>query len=276
MTATDKRLAGKRIVITRAPEQSAEMVRALENLGAEVALLPVVAFAPPEDWRSLDDALRRLKGFDAILFLSRNAVRYIFQRCRTLGIQCEALGSSNRLIAAVGPATAEEAAREGLRVNFVAKNRTGESLVGELRDRLAGRSVLLPRSDRGDARIPSALREAGASVTEVIAYRTVAPENLDPAILGRVQRAEVDAIVFASPSAFRNLSDSIGADAMTKISGRVHFAAIGPTTARAVRESGARVDIEVSDAASIGVSAIADALAQFFQQRSAAAPVRSA
>jgi uroporphyrinogen-III synthase len=276
MTTIDKPLAGKRVVVTRAPEQSSELVRALENQGAEVILLPVVAFAPPEDWGELDEALRNLKGFDAILFLSRNAVRYVFQRCRELGVKCEALGSQDRLIAAVGPATAEEAAKEGLHVNFVAQNRTGESLVRELRDRLAGRSVLLPRSDRGDARVPSALRAAGANVTEVIAYRTVAPEKLDPAVLTNIRRAQVDAIVFASPSAFRNLANAMGGEAMNAISQQVHLAAIGPTTARAIREASARVEIEVSDAASIGISAVADALAQYFQQRSDAAPVRSA
>jgi uroporphyrinogen-III synthase len=276
MAPVEKPLVGKRIVITRAPEQAAELAEALETLGAEVTSLPVVAFAPPEGWYALDDALRKLNGFDAILFLSRNAVRYVFQRCRQLGIKCEALSSSNRLIAAVGPATAAEAKEKGLGVNFVAENHTGEALVRELRGRLEGRNVLLPRSDRGDARVPSALREAGANVTEVIAYRTVAPEQLDPAILTHIRKADVDAIVFASPSAFVNLSDSIGGDVTRAISERVHFAAIGPTTARAIREAGARVDIEVSDAASIGTSGVADAIARYFQQRNAAAPVRSA
>jgi len=270
MTTIDKPLAGKRIVVTRAAEQSVELVRTLENLGAEVALLPVVAFAPPEDCSAVDEALRNLNRFDAILFLSRNAVRYVSQRCRALGMVRETLGSSNRLIAAVGPATAAEAEKEGLRVNFIAENRTGESLVHELRERITGRCVLLPRSDRGGAGVPSALRDAGATVTEVIAYRTVAPEHLDPAIVRRIRRGEVDSVVFASPSAFRNFSDSIGGEAVNKISGSVHFAAIGPTTARAIRESGARVDIEVTDGTSIGVPSIGGALAQFFQERAAA------
>jgi uroporphyrinogen-III synthase len=244
-------------------------------MGADVTSLPVIAFAPPDDWQALDNALRRLKDFDTILFLSRNAVRYLFQRCRQLGIKCEALGSANRFIAAVGPATAEEVANEGWRVNFVAENHTGEALVRELRDRLEGRNVLLPRSDRGDERVPSALREAGANVTGVIAYRTVVPEQLDPAILSRIRGCEVDAIVFASPSAFANLSDSIGRDAMKALSERVHFAAIGPTTAHAIRNSGARVGAEVSDAAEIGISGVARALADSFQQHGAAAPARS-
>jgi uroporphyrinogen-III synthase len=276
MRASHKPLAGKRIVITRAPEQSAELAAALEDMGAEVIRLPLVAFAPLEDKRPLDSALRNLATFDAILFLSRNAVRYVCERCGDLGINSEALTSANRLIAAVGPATAEEAARKGLRVNIVAKNRTGESLVHELRENLAGRNILLPRSDRSDARVRSALREVGANVTEVIAYRTVAPETLDARIVNTMRQGGVDAIVFASPSACHNFSAYIGGDAARQISERVHFAAIGPATARAIRESSARVDIEVSDATSIGIDAIAEALAHFFQKSATAAPARSA
>ena len=55
-----KPLAGKCLVITRAPEQAREMIHALEVLGAKVLLLPMVEFEPPEDLRGLDDALRKL------------------------------------------------------------------------------------------------------------------------------------------------------------------------------------------------------------------------
>ena len=58
----------------------------------------------------------------------------------------------------------------------------------ELRDSVGGRKVLLPRSDRGDRRLLSALRGCGADVTEVIVYRTAAPETLDPEVLNRIRR----------------------------------------------------------------------------------------
>jgi uroporphyrinogen III methyltransferase/synthase len=256
-------LANRRIVLTRAPEQASELARALESLGAEVILFPTVAFAPPEDWQKLDEQLRHLDWFDAILFLSKNAVRYIFERCAQLGIKCEMIESSNRFIAAVGPATAQALTEKGLRVNYVAKNHTGESLVGELRESLAGRRVLLPRSDRGDDRVPNALREIGASVTEVIAYRTAAPAALDPAILARVRGGEVDAVVFASPSAFHNLRDSVGAADIAQLSARIQFVAIGPTTSRSIRESGARVAIEAEETSAAGLAA---ALAKHYRR----------
>ena len=261
-----KPLAGKRLVITRAPEQAREIIRALEALGAEVLLLPMVEFAPPDDWRELDDALRKLSGFDAILFLSRNAVRYIFKRCHELGIKCEALQSSKCLIAAVGPGTAQAIALEGFRVDYIARNQTGEALVKELGDRVAERKVLLPRSDRGDARLSKALRKSGAQLTEVIAYRTAAPEEIKPELLAHVRGGEVDAVVFASPSAFHNFSDIVGANVVASLSPRVQFAAIGPTTANAIRAAGVRVEIEATDPSA---SELANSIVMYFQRQAA-------
>jgi uroporphyrinogen-III synthase len=265
--AATQPLVGKRIVLTRAAEDSAEFACALESLGSEIIYAPMVAFAPPDDWQKLDDQLKRLDFFDAILFLSKHAARYIFERCAQLGIKCEGVGSANRLIAAVGPATARALKEKGIRVDYVAKKQTGESLVDELRESLAGRRVLLPRSDRGDDRVPYALREIGASVTEVIAYRN-APATLDPVVLARIRGGEADAIVFASPSAFHNFRDAVGDPEIAKLSMRTEFVAIGPTTAGAVRDAGARVAVEATESTAAGLAA---ALTKHYQQRNSPA-----
>jgi uroporphyrinogen-III synthase len=271
----EKPLAGKRIVVTRAPEQTQDLVRALERLGAEVAVLPMVVFAPPHDSGPLDRALRGISGFDWVLFTSQNAVRFFSRRMSELGLKRNPRESSAQRIAAVGPATAEAAAQEGFCVDYVAKNNTGESLARELQISLVGRKVLLPRSDRADVRLPASLRESGAQVSEVIAYRTAAPETLDPAILGRIRRGEVDVIALASPSAFHNLSAAIGSNSeLAALSTRVRFAAIGPTTARALREAGVDVEIETSESSAAGAGGLADAIAKYFQSPTAATTAR--
>jgi uroporphyrinogen-III synthase len=118
--------------------------------------------------------------------------------------------------------------------------------------------------------LPKALREAGANVTEIVAYRTAAPDSLDPKILKSICDAEVDAIVFASPSAFRFLSECVGAAELAELSTRVQFAALGPTTARALREEGMRVEIEASQSSAAG---LADSIAKYYQrQHSTARP----
>jgi uroporphyrinogen-III synthase len=268
LDSIEKPLAGKRIVVTRAPEQARDLVRALEQLGAEVDLLPMISFAPPTEWKKLDEQLRQINSFDAILFLSRNAVLYLFDRCAQLGIQCGTPPFANRFIGAVGPATAGALEQRGIPVTYVAGKGTGEALAGELGPALAGRRVLVPRSDRGDARVLQALRATGADVTEVIAYRTTAPATADPNILARIRRAGVDAIVFASPSAVHSFSGVVGRSDLAALAARVPFVAIGPTTAAAIRRFGAQVKIEAEESS---VSGIASALVQHFAYRSTAA-----
>jgi uroporphyrinogen III methyltransferase/synthase len=250
--------------VTRAPDQAGELIRELERLGAEVLILPAVSFAPPADWQPVDSALRAIDEFDWILLTSQNAVRFLAQRLRELKLDPKVLQTEKPSIAAVGPATAQAAAEAGFRVAYTAKEHSGEGLARELEALLRNGRVLLPRSDRADDRLPNFLREAGARVTEVVAYRTAAPKMLDAPVLDRVQRAEVDAIVFASPSAYHNLRDVMGAKHLAELSSRVDFAAIGLTTARALREAAARVAIEANESSAAG---LADAIAKHYQRQ---------
>lgn len=262
-------LAGKRIVVTRASGQAQDLSSALERMGAEVLHLPTVAFASPEDFQPLDAALQKLQEFDWILFTSQNAVRFLAMRLRALDPHWAHRPAKKPRVAVVGPATAEAAVEEGLLVSYEAKNHTGEALARELAQDLRGRKVLLPRSDRGDNRVPAALREAGAELTEVVAYRTAAPKELDSENLRRLAAGEADAIVFASPSAFHNLCVVLPVAELVKLSERVQFAAIGPTTARALRDSGVRVEIEANQSSS---AALAGDIAKYYKRQAAAAP----
>jgi uroporphyrinogen-III synthase len=264
LDAVKKPLAGKRVVVTRATEQAHELAHWLEALGAEVVLLPTVSFAAVENSQALDGALRDLAEFDWILFTSQNAVRFFCQRIRELNLQVATLQKPRPMVGAVGKATAAAAIEQGFRVDTVPKNHSGEALAKELWGAIGDRKILLPRSDRADDRLSKALREAGANVTEIVAYRTAAPDSLDPKILKRIRDAEVDAIVFASPSAFRFLSECVGAAELAELSSHVQFAAIGPTTARALREEGMRVEIEASQSSAAG---LADSIAKYYQRQ---------
>ncbi len=236
-------------------------------MGAEVLLLPTVSFGPPGDWTALDSALRKIAEFDWLLFTSENAVRFFCGRCREVGIRPEELASSKIKVGAVGPATAKAAEHEGMRVEYTAKEHSGEGLVNELRAELRGKKVLLPRSDRADDRLPKALRNAGAIVDEAVAYRTMPPTEFDANVMAQLRQAEVDAIVFASPSAFNNLCDALSAAELAELSVHIEFAAIGPTTARALRGSGVTVGIETKESTSVG---LATAIANHYQSRSSA------
>ena len=256
-------LQGKAVVITRAPEQSREFADALEGLGARVLQLPMICFAPSEDPAKLDAVLARLADFDWVLFTSQNAVRFFFRRsCR---LDAAKLSHASGLrFAAIGAATAQAARNLDIRIDYVATVQTGEGFATELKTAMSGSRVLLPRSDRADDRLPAALRSAGAVVDEVVVYRTAMPESFDSAVIGEVKDGSANVIVFASPSAFDNFLGVIGAEEVKRLAEKkTQLAAIGPTTARAIRAAGLPVAIESDESSPVKMAA---AIAEYYEK----------
>jgi uroporphyrinogen III methyltransferase/synthase len=253
-SADGKPLAGLRVAVTRAPEQSRELVARLTELGATVISLPGIAFEEPLDSKPLDAAIQQLATFDWLLFTSSNAARFFARRCRALGFEIASLvrGEKPVFVAAVGPATSEAAAAEGFVVGHMAEEFRSAELARELNDQLRERRVLLPRSDLALPELPDALRAAGAEVTEVIAYRNVPSSSVAPEALESVRRGDVDVIAFFSASAFHHLAERVGHAAL----GRATIAAVGPVTATAIREAGLKVEIEARQATSAAFVAV--------------------
>jgi uroporphyrinogen III methyltransferase/synthase len=257
-------LFGKRIVVTRTVEQSRDLKVRLENLGAVVLLLPAVSFSEPADTAQLDDAIQAIESYDWLLFTSANAVRFFAARCRKLGMD---LGTSRRpRCAAVGPATATVAAAEGFTVAHVAMEFLGTALARELNEVLAGKRVLLPRSDRAGRDLPEALKSGNANVTEIVTYRTGGLGAADPGVLTAMREARVDAVSFFSPSAVENLCGELGVEVLSRLGARAAFAAVGPVTAAALRKAGLPVAIESRLATGESMAA---AIAKYFMARTA-------
>lgn len=252
-------LAGKRIVVTRAIEQARGLKTQLERMGAVVLLFPAVSFSEPADTGELDRAIRSLEEFDWILFTSANAVRFFAARCRKLTI--EPCHGGNCRCAAVGPATAGALAAAGFSVDHVAQEFLGAALARELSAVLAGKKILLPRSERARADLPNALKTFGAEVSEVVAYHTGGVGAIDPGVMRAIRGAEVDVISFFSPSAIQNMRGELGGELFSRLAGKAAMAAVGPVTAAALRDAGLPVAIEASLATAESMAA---AIANYF------------
>ena len=255
MTADRRPLAGRRIVVTRRPEQSAGLCVRLAEMGATVVELPLIEVAPPAEMAPLDGALRGLARYDWVAFTSANAVRSVSERMTDLGLGERALTS--RKVASVGPATTR-ALREcfpDLTVSVEAAQHDAESLLKDLAPGARGLRFLVPTSDRARDVLPAGLREAGAEVDVVVAYRTVAPADTRERVLAGL-RAGVDLVTFASPSAV----ESFVAAAAEWVP-RIAAAVIGPVTEEACRRAGIDVKVVASPATAHG---LADALARHF------------
>ncbi|HVA95173.1 MAG TPA: uroporphyrinogen-III synthase [Candidatus Dormibacteraeota bacterium] len=245
MSAT-RPLHGKRIVVTRAIEQARGMKDFLEKRGATVLLLPAVSFSEPADATKLDRAIGSLDEFEWVLFTSANAVRFFSKHCRAVG-RVIGEGQWPRL-AAVGPVTASAAAAEGFTIDYVAMEFLGAALAKELSASVKGKRILLPRSGRAGHDLPDALRGAGASVTEVVAYHTGGVGVVEPGVMEALREARVDVVSFFSPSAVENIRGELGADVFSRLAAKAAFAAVGPVTATALRNAGVVVAIEAVEA----------------------------
>lgn len=267
-------LTPKRIVITRALGQNESLRAELKNAfgtTAHIIELPCVEFREPEDTAALDGAIRAMNDFAWILFTSQNAARYFARRMRALGANPAQIGKARPRIAAIGPATAEATSAEGFSVDFVPSPGTGRSFASSFKDSvrsvagmevknatagflrgIAGMKILVPRSDlalrdRGATDWTEVLREAGAEVTTVAAYQTCSPRALGGAQFAEVIRDGADCFVFASPSAFGNFARAAGVDNLRRLSQSSLFAAIGPTTAAAIRAVGVACAVESTE-----------------------------
>jgi uroporphyrinogen-III synthase len=255
-------LAGKRIVITRAAQQSEVLARELLAVGAVPVVLALVAFEAPEDFSALDAALSQMEQFDWIIFTSGQAVRAVAARGERLGHPLSQAASQSR-IAAVGPVSAEAVRQAGLPVEYVAKNHNGVALANELGERLREQRVLLPRSDRANPELPAALKGHGAQVTEVIAYRNLMPTAVDKQNLGKIAAGEAEAILFFSPSAVQHFGELLGIERLRDLQDQLAITAVGPVTANALRQANVERIVVAADTTA---GAVLAALEEYFAE----------
>jgi uroporphyrinogen-III synthase len=187
----------------------------------------------------VDDALRHLDVYDWVAFTSVNAVKAIFDRLEKLGLDSRAFGASK--VAAIGSATAVSLREHGIGADFVPDSFVSEAVVDGLKHLdLQGRRVLLPQADIAGKTLSQGLSAVGATVEEVVVYRTVAPEDFASRVESVLSEG-IDIATFTSSSAVGNLLHLL--DGKLDALSRATIACIGPITAATARELGLTVDI---------------------------------
>jgi uroporphyrinogen-III synthase len=234
-------LQDRRIVVTRAGEAGTAFAARLRALGAVPLLFPAITIAPPADPGPLDAALAGLAGYDWLLFTSANGVRAFLARLRATGRDLPP--SAALRVGAVGPATAAALAAAGRAPDLVPAEQTAGGLAAAL-GAVAGAAVLFPAADIARPDLADGLRERGARVDVVTAYRTLpaAPED-GAALAGELRAGTIDAVTFTSPSTVRGFLAMVAhgrldAAALVASAGRPAIVCIGPTTAGAARAAG--------------------------------------
>ncbi len=237
---TQQPLFGKRVLLTRQASQAGEWCRALEAAGACPVVIPMIQTLPLRDRPALADAFAQLASYDWLVAASANALRELAAAARELGAD---LGKLRARIACVGEASAAAARALGLAAE-PGPSGDAAALLAWLaaRDAWSGRSVLLPRAERGGETLARGLRELGARVDELALYRTAPAPFEAEALRAELAAGRFAALCFASPSAARHFAASVGREGVAAARAAA-VAAIGPVTAQALRAVGLAPDL---------------------------------
>jgi uroporphyrinogen III methyltransferase/synthase len=233
-------LFGRRVVVTRAQAQAGQLVRMLQELGADVLEFPTIRIEPV----TTPEPMETPSHYHWIVLTSANAVEMLFERLEQQGLDARDLHGVKLCV--IGSATAEAVRKRFLRVDLMPEKYVAESLLNaliECEGTLDGKRFLLPRADIARSFLPAELRKRGAEVTELVAYRTVMPETSET-IAEALVSYKPDLVTFTSSSTVKNFCDILGPNRLERIKNRAAFAAIGPIATQTARELGLPVSIE--------------------------------
>ncbi len=228
-------LHGEVVAVTRARAQASGLAARLRELGAEVVETPAIRIEPRPLEGALLDAVRSIGEYALVCLTSPNGVRLLFDALRETGQDARALAGAT--VAAIGPGTAAELERHGVRADVLPEQFVAEALVEALAPiEVEGRRVLVARAAEARSLLPDALRERGAELDEVALYETVA----EP--LGDTERAALERatyVTFTSSSTVRFLLDS-----GVRPPEGARVVSIGPITSATAQEHGLTVHVE--------------------------------
>jgi hydroxymethylbilane synthase len=232
-----------KVIVTRAADQAEPLVAALRDAGLAPVLVPAISITLEPPGAELDRAARTLHGYDWVIVTSPNGARAILKAAERVLTE---LGSPSW--AAIGASTGAVLEREGIAIGFMPSRSDSRSMAVGL-PVLAGERVLVIRGDLAGSDLAERLRDRGADVDDVIAYRTLEAPPASRSLLRAALASESPAaVVFTSGSTIRGLR-SLAAAAGLDITA-IPAVCIGPETADEAVSAGFRL---------IAVAAAADA-----------------
>jgi uroporphyrinogen-III synthase (EC 4.2.1.75)/uroporphyrinogen-III C-methyltransferase (EC 2.1.1.107) len=241
-------LAGKTVLVTRSEGQSPAFCELLQAQGARVLEMPTLVIQPPTSWDPLDTAIANLEQFDWLLLTSANGVQAFFERLQRQGRDSRALHSLQ--VAVVGSKTASVLAQYGIRPDLMPSEFVAEALLPIWPEPVQGQRILFPRVESGGREeLVQGLRQRGAEVVEVAAYRSACPAAADPQVLEALKAHQVDILTFASSKTVQHFAHLIQQAGLGPEiwDPPVQIAAIGPKTAATCKAAFGRVDIAAQE-----------------------------
>jgi uroporphyrinogen III methyltransferase/synthase len=257
-----KPLSGRRIVVTRARSQAPSFIEALENLGAEAVEFPTIEIVAPESYDALDRAIQTIEDYDWIVFTSVNGVSYF--AARLFHLKKDVAGLKKLRAAAIGPETAKAMESLGLAPHVVPEEYRAEAILENLNPaEMRGSRVLIPRAAEARDVLIRTLRQWGAEVDVVEAYRAATPKSDPGPIRALLRDGKAAMVTFTSSSTVKNFAALIGAQDVKDLLAAAGVACIGPITQATAEELCIRVDVVPKD---YTIPGLTRAIVEYFEE----------
>ncbi|MGL4760852.1 MAG: uroporphyrinogen-III C-methyltransferase [Sarcina sp.] len=223
-------LFGKNICVTRSRAQSSNLKARLKELGAEVTEINAIKIEDTKE--NLKPYIKNLSSYEHIVFTSVNAVNMFFDYLIEEKVDVRLIKAK---FYSVGKATDRALTQRGIMSFAVAKEFIAESLFNSMKEHVKSEDkVLIPCSNLSNDFMQTKLEEIGAKVDRVNTYNTLKGE-----VRNQNSFAEVDVVLYTSPSTVNNMIDMLGVEAIKS----KKSIAIGPRTASALKEHGIECEV---------------------------------
>ena len=192
----------------------------------DIVHTPLIELNPPCSFEELDQVIQKINEFTYLIFTSRYAVYYFFNRLRFLHKDSRSLAGIK--IASIGKITSVKLAEYGIIPDLEAKDESSRGLIDLFREKnITHENILIPRSDKGLPMLPDGLSLLGNHVKTVTVYKNEIPSDYK-----KVDLNDFDIVVFSSPSCVINFKTIYG----DEIPSQLEFIAKGDETARTIEQ----------------------------------------
>ncbi|NOG60590.1 MAG: uroporphyrinogen-III synthase [Proteobacteria bacterium] len=196
-------LKNKRILVTRPRHQADQLCDFISHAEGEAILFPTIEIQPILNSKILSDCFANIKQYDFVIFVSRNAVKVVFEHY----LQPE-LSSAIRLFA-IGSGTAAALSEVNMNtVQHAGAKADSESLLllPELQSELVlNKKVLIVRGVGGRELLADNLKKRGATVKYAEVYQRGMPEYDIQECHEIWQNKSPDAVIVSSNEGLENL-----------------------------------------------------------------------
>jgi len=224
------------ILITRAEGQNKDFRETLEKEGALVKTLPMIEYTTIEDFKETHNIFDQLDQFDWIVFTSATAVHFFFEAAHEFGVKFYFF--SNLKIATVGEKTKLKLEQLGYRTNFVPIQYTAEVLAENMDEDIAGKKILIPRSNVASDEYLSVFKKRRAIPYPLTIYNN-REVNHSPEEITQILNNGVDYLTFTSGSTFKAFHNCLNNTKVKLLNEKI--ICIGPSTAKVINELGYEV-----------------------------------